>query len=77
LKDVLGMLKGKDIFDTVENFSILSICIGALGLSVGIGLAILNPQGFSAVLAMAGALIAFISVVVLVFAWLAKDLFGD
>jgi hypothetical protein len=77
LKDVLGMLKGKDVYGTAENFSILLICIGALMLSSGIGLAIFNPQGFATILAMTGAFLAFVSVVALIFVWLAKDLFGD
>lgn len=71
------MLKGKDKFETLENFSILFICLGALMLSSGIGLTILSPKGISAILAMLGAFIAFISVVALIFIWLAKDLFGD
>lgn len=77
MKNVLGMLKGKDKFETLENFSILFIFLGALMLSSGIGLTIFNPKGISAILAMIGAFITFLSVVALIFIWLAKDMFGD
>lgn len=71
------MLKGKDKFETLENLSIVFICLGGLVLSAGIGLTILSPKGISAILAMLGAFVAFIAIVALIFIWLAKDLFGD
>jgi hypothetical protein len=66
-------LKGKDRFETLENYSILFIFIGAIILSVGIGLNILNTKGLSAILSMLGALIAFISTIALIFVWLLKE----
>ena len=77
LRNVLDMLKGKDKFETLENFSILFIFIGTLMLSSGIGLTIFSPKGFSAILAMLGAFISFLFVVALIFIWFAKDVFGD
>lgn len=77
MKNVLGMLKGKDLFETLENYSILFICLGALMLSSGIGLTIIEPKGLSAIMAMIGAFLSFVSVVALIFIWLARDMFGD
>jgi len=73
----LGKLKGKDRFETAENYSILSILIGALILSLGIGLTIITPKGLPAILAMLGSLIAFVSTVVLILVWLVKEFSGD
>lgn len=70
-------LKGEDIYETLENYSILSIFIGAIMLSSGIGLTVISPKGFSAILAMLGAFISFISTIALIFIWLAKDIFSD
>jgi hypothetical protein len=72
----LPQLKGKDKYETAENFSILFIIIGAIILSSGIGLTIINPKGISAILAMFGSLIAFLSTVALIFVWLIKEIFG-
>ena len=72
----LGKLKGKDKFETAENYSILSILIGAIMVSVGIGLTIITPKGLPAILAMLGSLIAFLSTVALILVWLTKEFFG-
>ena len=81
LKNVLGTwtgkLKGKDRVSTVENLSIVFIVFGALLLSVGMGMTALNPKGISAILAMLGGLIAFLSTLVLVFTWLIRELKGE
>jgi hypothetical protein len=69
----IGKLKGKDRFETLENYSILFIFIGAIILSAGIGLNILNPKGLSAVLSMFGSLIAFVSTIALIIVWLLKE----
>jgi len=71
------MLKGKDKYETLENYSILFIFTGAVMLSLGIALTVINPKGLSAILAMLGSLISFLSTVMLIFIWLAKELFGD
>lgn len=70
---VISRLKGKDRFDTIENYLIFLIFIGALFLSTGIGLTVISPKGFSIILAMMGALISFIFTVVLILFWLIKE----
>lgn len=72
----LGKLKGKDKFETAENYSILSILVGVAILSFGIGLTILTPRGLPAILAMLGSLITFVSTVALILVWLAKEFLG-
>jgi hypothetical protein len=67
------MLKGKSRLETAENISIALIILGAIVLSVGIGLSILNPAGISAILAMFGAFLSFISTVFLIFIWFFKE----
>ena len=69
----IGKLKGKDRFETLENYSILFIFTGAIILSAGIGLDILNPKGLSAMLSMFGSLLAFISTIALILVWLLYD----
>ena len=72
----LGKLKGKDKYETAENYSILSIAVGATILSTGIGLTVLTPKGIPAILAMLGSLITFVSTVVLIVIWLVKEFSG-
>jgi len=71
------MLKGEDRYETLENYSIFFIFIGAAMLSLGIGLNAITTVGIPTILAMFGALISFIFTVALIFIWLAKDIFGD
>lgn len=71
------MLKGKDKFETAENYSILVIIIGAAMFSIGVGLTIVSTKGIPAIITMLGALISFLSTVVLIFVWLAKEFFSD
>ncbi len=73
----LGRLKGKGRYETVENWIIILIVFGALMLSVGMGLTAFNPKGISAILAMSGSLLAFLSTVALIFTWLVKEFKGD
>jgi len=73
LKNVLGMLKGSDKYDTAENYALAGVLMGSLALAAGIGLAALSTQGISTILAMMGSLIAFLSTVILIFVWVAKD----
>lgn len=67
------MLKGSDKYETAENYSLLGVVIGAVLLSSGIGLTALSSQGISAILAMMGSLIAFLSTVILIFVWIWKS----
>jgi hypothetical protein len=72
LKDALGILKGKNRYETLENYSILFIIIGAGILTLGIGLSAINPKGISAVLAMLGSLISFLFTIILILVWLMR-----
>jgi uncharacterized membrane protein len=71
-----GKMKGKDKTETVENFSILFILIGAVVLSFGIGLSVVS-QRMSFIFSVAGAWIALIFTVVLIFTWVAKEFRSD
>ena len=73
MKILFSKLKGKDMLETAENYSILFIFIGALVLSSGIGLNIISTKGFSAILAMFGALVSFLSTVSLIVVWVIKE----
>ncbi len=71
-------LKGKDKFETLENYSIAFILLGGLILSSGMGLvSVLSTKGIPAILAMLGSLIAFLATVVLIIIWLIKEFKSD
>ncbi|MEM7825653.1 MAG: hypothetical protein QW412_02215 [Candidatus Aenigmatarchaeota archaeon] len=65
-------IKGKNKFETAENVSILLIFIGAIFFSLGVGLTMISPQGFPAILSMFGASLAFFATMVLIFIWVLK-----
>jgi len=69
-------LKGKDKYETLENYSILFIAIGAAMLSCGIGLSIISPKGIAAILGSIGSFIAFVATILLIFAWVSKEFKG-
>jgi hypothetical protein len=73
----LPRLKGKNKYETAENLSILFIIIGAAILGSGTIISGFNQFGISAILAMLGTLIAFLSTVALVFIWLVKEFSSD
>lgn len=73
--NVLKPLKGKNRYETLENYSMVGVLIGAFVFSGGVGLTVLSSKGLSAILSMLGALIAFCSSVSLVFVWLTKEIF--
>ena len=73
MKIPFSKLKGKDKLETAENYSILFIFVGALILSGGIGLNIVSTKGTSAILAMLGVLISFLSIVALIVVWVIKE----
>jgi len=72
---VLRKLKGKNRFETLENYSIAGIIVGAFVFAGGVGLTALSPKGISAILAMMGAVVAFCGTVALVFVWLIREIF--
>lgn len=71
--EIFQKLKGKNKLETIENYSILFIFAGAAILSLGIGLNIISTKGFSAILAMLGALVSFLSTVALIVVWVMKE----
>ena len=80
MKNVLGIwkgnLKGNDRFETFENYSILFIALGALMITLGIGLTVVATKGFPVILTMIGSLLAFISTIALIATWLAREFLG-
>ena len=74
--NALRSLKGKDRYETAENYSIAGVLAGAALFAAGVGLTIASPAGIPTIVAMLGAIVAFASSVAMVFTWLAKDLFG-
>jgi hypothetical protein len=70
-------LKGKDKFETWENYLMLTIFVGAITLSVGIGLTIITPKGIPAIVAMLGSLVSFLAAVGLIVLWILKEFFGE
>ncbi len=70
---IFNKLKGKTKIETVENYLIVLIFVGAGLLSAGIGLTIFNPQGFSVILAMAGAVASFLFTIILIFLWVFRE----
>ena len=74
---LLDMIKSKKNLEKIEGYSILFLIAGSLIMSSGIGLTIVNTKGIPAIMAMLGALIAFLSTVSLIFTWLLQEMFGD
>jgi uncharacterized membrane protein len=72
----IGKLKGKDRHETLENYSILFIFIGALILSFGIAFSVVN-QRVSAIVSILGAWVAFISTAAFIFIWVLKEFRSD
>jgi len=70
------MLKGKDKYETLENYSIAFIILGVVMLVAGIGLTIITPKGIPTILAMLGSVVSFLATVALVFIWFAKEFRG-
>jgi len=73
----LPRLKGKDKYETAENFSILFIFIGCITLAAGMVVAGFNPVGLGAVMTMMGTLVAFLATIALIFTWLIKEFHSD
>lgn len=74
---ILNMLKSENKFEKMEGYSMLVLIVGAVMLSAGMGLTILDPQGVSAITAMLGSLITFLGIIGLIMTWLIQELFGD
>jgi len=74
---VLGMLKGKDKYETIENYLFVAIVVGSLLLTSGLGLSAINSKGLSVILALSGGAITFLAIITLILSWLIKDLTGE
>lgn len=74
---LLDMMKSNKKLEKIEGYDILFLIVGSLIMSSGIGLTIITTKGIPAIMAMLGALIAFLSTVSLVFIWLLQEFFGD
>lgn len=72
----LGLLKGKTLYEKIEDYCMIFLIVGAIMLSVGIGLTVISAKGVSAILAMLGSLISFLATVALIFVWICKELQG-
>lgn len=68
---------GKGKLARAENYCIYGVLAGTIVFSTGIGLSILNPKGISAILAMIGSFIAFMSTISLVIVWLIQEWKGE
>jgi predicted membrane channel-forming protein YqfA (hemolysin III family) len=71
------MLKSKKKLEKMEGYSILFLIAGSMIMSSGIGLTTLSTKGIPAIMAMLGALIAFLATISLIFAWLFQEMFGE
>ena len=74
---IFEMLKTGTKYERAESYSIVILLAGTLILSTGIGLTVINPKGISAILAMLGSLITFLSTITLIFIWLTKEFIGE
>ncbi len=72
--NLLGRLKGKGKLETIENYSILFVFLGAMTLSAGIGLNIISTKGASPIIAMIGAVVTFLSTISLIATWVMREL---
>ena len=75
--DLMIKLRGKDKYETLENYSILFIFVGGVMLSAGVSLTGFSTKGVSAILAMLGSLIAFLATTILIIIWLIKEFRSD
>jgi len=71
------MIMSKKKLEKMEGYSILSLIVGTVILTSGIGLTIVSTKGIPAIITMLGTLIAFLSTVVLIFTWFFQEFFGD
>jgi hypothetical protein len=71
------MLKSENKYERAENYCILFLLVGSFTLTAGIGMTAINTKGISAILAMLGSFIAFLSTIALIFTWLIKEFFGE
>lgn len=79
LKSVLDMLKeaikikGKDRWETLENFFILLLTVSSILLSIFIGFAGIYSKGWPVIGAMLSSFFIFISTLSLIFIWFVRE----
>jgi len=79
LKSAQGMLKellkikGKDKFETAENFFIFLLLICSISLSLFIGMAGVIPKGWPVVGIIMSSFFIFISIISLVVIWVVRE----
>lgn len=71
--NILGKLKTKDKYETLENYSLLIIFASGVIMSLGIALTTISTTGLPAIMSMLGGLTAFLGTVLLIFIWLIKE----
>jgi len=69
-------LRGKDKYETAENYSIAGIAVGVVLISIGFLLTTFYLKGIPVILLMIGSFLSFIFTVAIVFVWLLKELKG-
>lgn len=74
---IFKRLKGKNRYETMENYSICGVVFGTLVFAVGTLLTAFNTRGAPAVITMIGVLLSFLSSVSLVSVWFLKEMFLD
>jgi len=74
---LLDMIKSKKKLEKMEGYSIVFLIAGSLIMSSGIGLTVVSTKGIPAIMAMLGALIAFLATVSLIFTWLLQEMLGE
>ena len=74
---LLDMIKSKKKLEKMEGYSIVFLIAGSLIISSGIGLTVVSTKGIPAIMAMLGALIAFLATVSLIFTWLLQEMLGE
>ncbi len=57
----LKNLKGESRMETLENYSIVGVIVGALIFSMGVGLTVIASEGIPVIITMLGAVLSFIS----------------
>ncbi|MBI1972298.1 MAG: hypothetical protein HYS53_03285 [Candidatus Aenigmarchaeota archaeon] len=75
VKNLRKLIKGEktEFSELLEEILIGALVLGALLLTTGIVLSAIAPAGLSALLAMSGALLSFLSLISMVILWFGKE----
>jgi len=69
-------IKGKNKSETLENLSLLGVILGAVVFSAGVGLTVVSTEGVSVVITMMGAMLSFISSMLVVGILFVREVLG-